>query len=76
LDCLIIHRIGRLSAGENIVLVATLSAHRKAAFEAAQFLMDYLKTQAPFWKSEETGDSREWVSACASDDAAASRWFK
>ena len=61
LDCLIVHRAGRLSAGDNIVLVITLSEHRRAAFEAAQFLMDYLKTTAPFWKSEENGEERHWA---------------
>lgn len=70
----IIHRIGGLAPGDNIVLVAVAAAHRQAAFEAAQFLMDYLKTRAPFWKFEErSGDSR-WVDARESDDAAASRW--
>lgn len=70
----IIHRVGRLLPGDNIVLVITLSAHRQAAFEAAQFIMDYLKTQAPFWKTEETGEQRRWVEAQGSDDAAARRW--
>jgi molybdopterin synthase catalytic subunit len=71
---LIIHRTGQLLPGDNIVLVVTMSAHRQAAFEAAQFLMDYLKTGAPFWKSEETGDGRHWVEARASDEADAARW--
>jgi molybdopterin synthase catalytic subunit len=70
----IIHRVGRLLPGDNIVLVITLSSHRDAAFEAAQFLMDYLKTEAPFWKTEETGESRRWVEARQSDTAAADRW--
>ncbi|MDO8288731.1 MAG: molybdenum cofactor biosynthesis protein MoaE [Parvibaculum sp.] len=66
----IIHRIGTLNPGDNIVLVITASTHRKDAFEAAEFLMDYLKTRAPFWKRE--GDT--WVEAKASDDDAAERW--
>jgi molybdopterin synthase catalytic subunit len=74
LDCLIVHRVGRLSPGDNIVLVVTLSAHRRAALEAVEFLMDYLKTRAPFWKSEESGAGREWVAARESDDADAARW--
>jgi len=76
LDCLIVHRAGRLSAGDNIVLVITLSEHRHAAFEAAQFLMDYLKTTAPFWKSEENGEERHWVAPRDADDAAAQRWLR
>ena len=74
--CLIVHRIGRLSPGDNIVLVITLSEHRHAAFEAAQFLMDYLKTTAPFWKSEENGEQRQWVAPRDADDAAAERWVR
>jgi molybdopterin synthase catalytic subunit len=74
LDSLIVHRVGRLRPGDNIVLVITLAAHRNAAFEAAEFLMDYLKTAAPFWKTEETPDGAQWVSARESDSAAASRW--
>jgi molybdopterin synthase catalytic subunit len=70
----IIHRIGRLLAGERIVLVAVAASHRKAAFEACEFLMDYLKTSAPFWKQEERGSATEWVDAKASDDEAAGRW--
>lgn len=73
-DALIIHRVGRILPGEPIVLVVTLSAHRKAAFEAAEFLMDYLKTSAPFWKSEETSEGSSWVAAKTSDDDAAERW--
>ena len=69
-----IHRHGRMVPGEAIVLVVVASAHRAAAFEAAAFLMDWLKTKAPFWKVEERGDSRTWVAARTSDDAAASRW--
>lgn len=70
----VIHRFGRMEPGEAIVLVAISSAHRAAAFEAAAFLMDWLKTRAPFWKVEERGDARNWVAAKASDDAAAERW--
>ena len=71
---LIIHRVGRLLPGEQIVLVATASAHRQAAFESCQFLIDWLKTKAPFWKLEETPAGRRWVDAQASDDDAARRW--
>lgn len=67
---LIIHRIGKLAPGDNIVLVVTASAHRGDAFEAAEFLMDYLKTRAPFWKRE----GENWVAAKASDDKASERW--
>ena len=74
---LIIHRVGPMAPGENIVLVVTASAHRHAAFEAAEFLMDYLKTQAPFGKSEAGADGRaRWVDARESDDAALARWRK
>jgi molybdopterin synthase catalytic subunit len=73
-DVLVIHRHGRLLPGEPIVLVAVASAHRQAAFEACQFLMDWLKTKAPFWKLEETAAGAEWVAAKESDDAAADRW--
>ena len=73
---LIIHRVGRLEPGDQIVLVATASAHRHAAFEACEFLIDLLKTKAPFWKLEETGDGAKWVDARASDDAAAARWVE
>jgi molybdopterin synthase catalytic subunit len=73
---LIIHRYGRLEPGERIVLVATASAHRQAALEACAFLIDWLKTQAPFWKLEETPEGAEWVEARESDDAAAARWRK
>ena len=73
---LIIHRVGRLEPGDQIVLVATASAHRHAAFEACEFLIDWLKTKAPFWKLEETGDGAKWVDARTSDDAAAQRWVK
>ena len=71
---LIIHRFGRLLPGEQIVLVAAASAHRQAAFESCQFLIDWLKTKAPFWKLEETPEGARWVDAQASDDAAARRW--
>lgn len=71
----IVHRVGKLLPGENIVLVVTASAHRQAAFEAAAFLMDYLKTDAPFWKKEETADGESsWVDARDSDTDALSRW--
>lgn len=73
-DALVIHRYGRMLPGDDIVLVVTLSAHRTAAFEAAEFLMDYLKTRAPFWKAEESADGRSWVEAKDADDAAAARW--
>jgi molybdopterin synthase catalytic subunit len=72
---LIVHRYGRLVPGDNIVLVITASSHRQAAFEAAEFLMDWLKTSAPFWKKEEPAEGEQrWVEAKASDDAAADRW--
>ncbi|MEM7442109.1 MAG: molybdenum cofactor biosynthesis protein MoaE [Pseudomonadota bacterium] len=72
---LIVHRYGRLKPGDRIVLVITASAHRGDAFEACQFLMDWLKTQAPFWKKEETSTATRWVEARASDDDAAERWL-
>lgn len=71
---LMIHRYGRLEAGDQIVLVAAASAHREATFEACHFLIDFLKTRAPFWKLEETADGPKWVDARSSDDAAARRW--
>lgn len=72
----IVHRVGDLEPGDNIVLVVTASAHRQAAFAAADFLMDYLKTQAPFWKKEVAADGSErWVDARDSDDRAAERWI-
>ncbi|MBC8050965.1 MAG: molybdenum cofactor biosynthesis protein MoaE [Chitinophagales bacterium] len=72
---LIIHRYGELRPGDNIMMVATASAHRKAAFEAAEFLMDYLKTSAPFWKKQRFDKSAQsWVEAKSTDDDAASRW--
>ena len=73
---LIIHRFGRLAPGDRIVLVATASAHRAAAFESCHFLIDWLKTKAPFWKLEETPQGARWVDAEASDEAAAKRWIE
>jgi len=73
-DTLIVHRHGRLEPGERIVLVAAASRHRQAAFDACQFLIDWLKTQAPFWKVEETSKGARWVESRASDDNAAARW--
>ncbi|MSP89980.1 MAG: molybdenum cofactor biosynthesis protein MoaE [Alphaproteobacteria bacterium] len=70
----IIHRYGRMEPGERIVLVACASRHRDAAFDACRFLMDWLKTKAPFWKLEETAAGERWVAARAGDDAAAERW--
>jgi molybdopterin synthase catalytic subunit len=70
----VIHRYGRLVPGDNIVLVVTASTHRAAAFEAAEFLMDYLKARAPFWKQEERAQGTAWVEAKQTDDAAAERW--
>lgn len=70
----IIHRFGELKTGERIVLVVTASSHRRAAFEAAEFLMDYLKTKAPFWKREKRASGEYWVDAKESDDEAAARW--
>lgn len=73
---LIIHRYGRLEPGEDIVLIITASAHREAAFEACHFLIDWLKTKAPFWKLEENAGGASWVAAKDSDNEAASRWEK
>ena len=73
---LVIHRHGRLEPGDRIVLVAIASKHRSAAFEAVQFLMDWLKTRAPFWKSEEGAEGPRWVGADKADEAAAARWKK
>jgi molybdopterin synthase catalytic subunit len=72
----IIHRHGRLVPGDNVVLVVVAAAHRGEAFSAAEFLMDYLKTQAPFWKREERPDGAAWVEAKAADDTAAERWAR
>jgi molybdopterin synthase catalytic subunit len=71
---LIVHRVGTLKPGDNIVLVVTASAHRDAAFDAAKFLMDALKTSAPFWKRESGPEGSHWVEAKARDDSAAARW--
>ena len=73
-DCLVIHRYGTLQPGEDIVLVITCSAHREAAFSACEFLMDWLKTKAPFWKLESGDAGTHWVQSKTSDDLAASRW--
>jgi molybdopterin synthase catalytic subunit len=73
-DTLVIHRVGRLEPADQIVLVAVASAHRGDAFAACEFIMDYLKTRAPFWKKEETGGGARWVEARESDDIAAGRW--
>jgi molybdopterin synthase catalytic subunit len=73
-ESLIIHRVGRMEPGDRIVLVATASAHRQAAFESCQFLIDWLKTKAPFWKLEEGPEGAHWVEARESDDEAAERW--
>jgi molybdopterin synthase catalytic subunit len=70
----VVHRYGRLTPGENIVLVVTAASHRQDAFAAAEFLMDYLKTRAPFWKQVEHASGTQWVDARAADDAAAARW--
>jgi molybdopterin synthase catalytic subunit len=70
----VVHRVGLLQAGEQIVLVAVSSAHRGMAFQACEFLMDYLKTQAPFWKKETTPAGSHWVDARVADDAALARW--
>ncbi|WP_122072625.1 molybdenum cofactor biosynthesis protein MoaE [Pseudophaeobacter sp. EL27] len=74
-DVLVIHRYGRLAPGERIMMVATASRHRKHAFEAAEYLMDYLKSRAPFWKKEILSDGQaDWVSAKADDETALERW--
>ena len=75
-DVTIIHRVGRLRAGDQIVLVATASTHRQAAFDAAQFIMDFLKTVAPFWKAEERDGKTSWVDTRDSDIAARDKWTK
>ena len=74
LGALVIHRVGRLLPGERIVLVAALASHRRDAFQACEFLMDYLKTHAPFWKKETTPQGERWVDARVADDAALRRW--
>lgn len=73
-DCLIIHRYGPLTLGEPIMMVATAAPHRGDAFAAAEFLMDYLKSRAPFWKREITADGADWVAATTADEAALTRW--
>jgi molybdopterin synthase catalytic subunit len=74
LGCRVIHRFGRLVPGDRIVFVGVASAHRGEAFAACEFVMDYLKTQAPFWKLEETPEGANWVDARESDDSSAARW--
>ena len=74
MDCTVIHRYGELAPHDQIVLVAVASAHRGDAFAACEFIMDYLKTQAPFWKKEHRGEGAAWVEARASDDDAMERW--
>lgn len=74
IDCLVIHRVGQLSAGEAIVLVAITSAHRGAAFSACQFVMDFLKSEAPFWKKEQSAIGERWVETRHSDEEALQRW--
>ncbi|WP_431298066.1 molybdenum cofactor biosynthesis protein MoaE [Tabrizicola sp. BL-A-41-H6] len=73
-DALVIHRFGRLGPGEAIMMVATAAGHRGEAFEAAEFLMDYLKSRAPFWKKELGAEGSEWVAAKDADEAALKRW--
>ena len=73
-DALVIHRYGKLEPGEPIMMVATAAQHRKEAFEAAEFLMDYLKSRAPFWKKEVVNGKENWVKAIAADETALSRW--
>ena len=73
-DALVVHRIGTLKPTDQIVLVVVASAHRGDAFAACEFIMDYLKTRAPFWKKEETAEGARWVDARATDDIAAERW--
>ncbi|MDB5811282.1 MAG: moaE [Betaproteobacteria bacterium] len=75
-EVLVVHRIGRLMPTDQIVLVVVTSAHRGDAFASCEFVMDYLKTQAPFWKKEKTPDGARWVESRASDDTAAERWSK
>lgn len=74
MDCTVIHRYGELAPGEQIVLVAVAAAHRGEAFAACEFIMDYLKTRATFWKKEHRAEGASWVEARAADDAAAERW--
>ena len=74
IDAVVVHRVGTLKPTDQIVLVVVASGHRGDAFAACEFIMDYLKTQAPFWKKERTGEGTRWVDARAADDAAAERW--
>jgi len=74
MDATVIHRVGELRPGDNIVLVVVASAHRGDAFAACEFIMDYLKTRAPFWKKEKTPEGERWVDARESDDESAARW--
>jgi molybdopterin synthase catalytic subunit len=76
MDCAVIHRYGALQPNDQIVMVAVASGHRGDAFAACEFIMDYLKTQAPFWKKEQTGQGAQWVEAKVTDDKAAERWEK
>lgn len=73
-DVVVIHRVGELKAGDRIVLTVVTSAHRREAFEASEFIMDWLKTEAPFWKKEMTAEGGRWVDARESDELAKSRW--
>lgn len=74
LGAIVVHRVGEMQPSDQIVLVTVASAHRGAAFEACEFIMDYLKTRAPFWKKEAGGDGERWIASRESDDAAAARW--
>ena len=76
IDCAIVHRVGDLKPSDQIVLVSVFSAHRRDAFSACEFIMDYLKTEAPFWKKETDSQSSQWVEAKSSDDQARNRWKK
>ena len=76
IDCAVIHRYGALQPNDQIVMVAVASGHRGDAFAACEFIMDYLKTQAPFWKKEQTPEGAQWVEAKADDDKATERWAK
>jgi molybdopterin synthase catalytic subunit len=76
IDCLVVHRYGRLGPGERIVLVITAAAHREAALESCHFLIDWLKTKAPFWKMEDTGSGAKWVAANEDDKQATDRWLE
>ena len=76
IDCLVIHRHGRLLPGDHIMMVATLARHRGEAFAAAEFLMDYLKSRAPFWKKEHTAHGKRWVGSRQEDEVALDRWSR